>query len=113
MPKVFGGAVLSDFGSAVWGDQKRNNDAQPAVYRSPEVMLGTNWSYPIDIWNVGVLIWTLFQGHHMFYGMDPKQNRYLTRAHLAEVIGTLGPPPKDLLERGRRTSEFFDKDGTC
>ncbi len=55
-PKEYGGLVLSDFGAAVWGDLKRSHDAQPAVYRSPEVMLETKWSYPVDIWNVGVLV---------------------------------------------------------
>lgn len=48
--------MLSDFGSAVRGDQRRNHDAQPNVYRSPEVMLKVNWSYPVDIWNVGVMV---------------------------------------------------------
>ncbi|KAK7429441.1 hypothetical protein QQZ08_004033 [Neonectria magnoliae] len=55
LPRKFGGPVLSDFGAAVRGDLKRNHDAQPAVYRSPEVMLKTEWSYPVDIWNVGVM----------------------------------------------------------
>lgn len=54
MPRTFGRAVLSDFGSA--GDQRRNHDAQPNVYRSPEGMLKTEWSYPVDIWNVGVMV---------------------------------------------------------
>ncbi|TID02790.1 Serine/threonine-protein kinase SRPK [Colletotrichum higginsianum] len=54
-PKKFGDVVLGDFGAAVRGDRKRNHDAQPNVYRSPEVMLKTEWSYPIDIWNVGVM----------------------------------------------------------
>ena len=55
-PKIFGKALLSDFGSTVPGDQIRNHDAQPNVYRSPEVMLKVDWSYPVDIWNVGVMV---------------------------------------------------------
>ena len=55
-PRQFGQAVLSDYGSAVRGDERRNHDAQPNVYRSPEVMLETDWSYPADIWNVGVMV---------------------------------------------------------
>jgi hypothetical protein len=55
-PRKFGNVVLGDFGAAVRGDQKRNHDAQPNVYRSPEVMLKTEWSYPIDIWNVRVMV---------------------------------------------------------
>ncbi len=48
--------VLSDFGSAVRGDEKRSHDAQPNVYRCPEVMLKTEWSYPADIWNFGAMV---------------------------------------------------------
>ena len=55
-PRRFGKAQLSDFGAAVRGDQKRNHDAQPDVYRSPEVMLKIDWSYPVDIWNVGAMV---------------------------------------------------------
>ncbi|KAL1847409.1 hypothetical protein VTK73DRAFT_10348 [Phialemonium thermophilum] len=111
LPKEFGGVVLSDFGSAVRGDRKRNHDAQPDVYRSPEVMLKTEWSYPVDIWNVGVMIWDLFEGKHMFYGDDPDGRGYSTRAHLAEVVALLGPPPLDMIERGLRAREFSSEDG--
>ncbi|OAL75688.1 CMGC/SRPK protein kinase [Trichophyton violaceum] len=111
LPKVFGRAVLSDFGSAVRGDEKRNHDAQPNVYRSPEVMLKTDWSYPVDIWNVGAMVWDLFEGRHLFYGNDPDGKGYSTRAHLAEVMGFLGPPPLDMLQRGKRSHEFFTSDG--
>jgi serine/threonine-protein kinase SRPK3 len=48
----------------------------------------------------------------MFYGNDPDGKGYSTRAHLAEVVGTLGPPPLDLLKRGKRSQEFFTGDGT-
>ncbi|ODA79301.1 hypothetical protein RJ55_04894 [Drechmeria coniospora] len=107
----FGGPVLSDFGAAVRGDVKRNQDAQPAMYRAPEVMLQAEWSYPVDIWNVGAMIWDIFQGRHLFYGSDPDDGDYSTRAHLAEVIALLGPPPLDLLDRGQRSREFFTEDG--
>jgi serine/threonine protein kinase len=36
---------------------------------------------------------------------------YTTRAHLAGVIGMLGLPPLDLIQRGRRGKEFFTEDG--
>ncbi|OQE10811.1 hypothetical protein PENVUL_c003G02530 [Penicillium vulpinum] len=111
LPERFGRAVLSDFGSAVRGDEKRDYDAQPTIYRSPEVMLKTEWSYPVDIWNVGAMIWDLFEGKHMFLGMDPDGKGYSTRMHLAEVIGILGPPPLDFLKRGERARDFFTKDG--
>ncbi|KAI1501505.1 CMGC protein kinase [Biscogniauxia marginata] len=111
LPADFGGVVLSDFDSSVRGDRKRNHDAQPNVYRSPEVMLKVEWSYPVDIWSVGAMIWDLFEGKHLFYGDDPDGKGYSTRAHLAEVVGTLGPPPLDLLQCGVRSKEFFTEDG--
>ncbi|KAM5353688.1 hypothetical protein ACJ41O_000338 [Fusarium nematophilum] len=111
LPDDFGDVVLGDFGAAVRGDEKRNHDAQPNVYRSPEVMLMTEWSYPVDIWNVGVMIWDLYEGRHLFYGDDTEKQKYTTRAHLAELVGILGPPPLDLLKRGRRSMEFFTEDG--
>lgn len=58
-----------------------------------------------------IQIWDLFEGQHLFYGRDPKENKYLTRAHLAEMIALMGPPPLDLLKKGKRTAEFFDEDG--
>ncbi|GAB1316567.1 Serine/threonine-protein kinase SRPK [Madurella fahalii] len=111
LPRDFGGVVLSDFGAAVRRDVRRNHDAQPNVYRSPEVMLKTEWSYPVDIWNVGVMTWDIFEDKHMFYGNDPDGSGYKTRAHLAELIGMLGPPPLDLIKRGKRSPEFFTPDG--
>ena len=35
----------------------------------------------------------------------------MTRAHLADMIALLGPPPLELLKVGKRTSEFFDENG--
>ncbi|CAH0044611.1 unnamed protein product [Clonostachys solani] len=101
---------MSDFGAAVRGDLKRNHDAQPEVYRSPEVMLEVTWSYPIDIWNVGVMRWDIFEGKHLFHGIDPKDTAYSTRAHLEEVIGMLGMPPLDLIKVGSRSDEFLTDD---
>ena len=55
-PKKFGKALLCDFGSAVQGEEQRHHNAQPEIFRSPEVMLMADWSYPIDIWNVGAMV---------------------------------------------------------
>lgn len=54
----------------------------------------------------------LFQGKYMFYGNDSDGKGYSTCAHLAEVVGTLGWPPLDLLKQGKRKQEFFTEDST-
>jgi hypothetical protein len=47
----------------------------------------------------------------MFRGDNPDGKGYSTRAYLAEVMGALGPPPLDMLQRGKRSHEFFTDDG--
>jgi hypothetical protein len=59
----------------------------------------------------GAQIWDLYEDKHLFYGIDPTEKRYLTRAHLAELVAMVGPPPIDMLERGARSKEFFDDEG--
>ena len=39
VPKEIGAPVLCDFGSAVLGDRKHDEDVQPDIYRAPEVIL--------------------------------------------------------------------------
>ncbi|KAL8735011.1 MAG: hypothetical protein Q9166_001136 [cf. Caloplaca sp. 2 TL-2023] len=49
---------ISDFGSAAWGDSAKPNRhmIQPDYFRAPEVTLGAEWSYSVDIWTLGVLV---------------------------------------------------------
>ncbi|CAG8973431.1 hypothetical protein HYALB_00006457 [Hymenoscyphus albidus] len=111
MPKSIGEPVLCDFGNAADGTKVNNYDAYPDVYRCPEVMFGFPWSYSADIWNVGAMIWDIFEGKHLVSGQDPKKGRYMTRAHLRELISIIGPPPLELIKRGRRSAEWFDENG--
>lgn len=55
-PQRLAPPVVCDFGSAVLGDKEHDEDVQPDVYRSPEVILKVPWSYQIDIWNVGCMV---------------------------------------------------------
>ncbi|MCJ1281667.1 hypothetical protein MMC26_000988 [Xylographa opegraphella] len=60
-PKKARHPVLSDFGSARFGNAVNNDDIQPELYRAPEVILEMEWSYSVDIWN-GATAW--------IYGME-------------------------------------------
>ncbi|KAJ4253304.1 hypothetical protein NW762_010459 [Fusarium torreyae] len=111
LPKSWGAPVLCDFGSAVTGDVEHTEDVQPDIYRAPEVILEAPWSYPVDIWNTGCIIWDLFEGQHLFTGHDPKFQTYRSRAHLAEMVALLGPPPQTLLESGKLSQKFFTDTG--
>lgn len=125
-----GPPVLCDFGAAVFADRENITCVQPRVYRSPEVILDCPWDHKVDIWNVGCMVgpsrptmrsldlfdptiqaWNLFEGNLLFNAIDPEHLEYRGRAHLAEIIGVLGLPPKDLLSRGRISSKFFSDKG--
>ncbi|KAB8268022.1 kinase-like domain-containing protein [Aspergillus minisclerotigenes] len=111
IPGKLGAPVLCDFGSAMLGDVEHLEDVQPDIYRAPEVILEVPWSYSIDIWNVGCMIWNIFEGGSLFTGHDPEFQTYRSRAHLAEMINLLGPPPPSLLARGKQTHRFFSETG--
>ncbi|KAL2859893.1 kinase-like domain-containing protein [Aspergillus lucknowensis] len=94
IPEKVGFPVLCDFGSAVLGG-----------------ILEVLWSYSIDIWSVGCMIWDIFEGGSLFTGNDPEFQKYRSRAHLAEMINLLGPPPPSLLARTRQRQKFFSDVG--
>ncbi|KFY42398.1 hypothetical protein V494_02421 [Pseudogymnoascus sp. VKM F-4513 (FW-928)] len=92
IPSGIGVPVLCDFGSAVLGDQHHSKDIQPNIYRSPEV-------------------WDIYEGGSLFTGQDPEFQKYRSRAHLAEMINLLGPPPTSLLAQAALRDKFFSADG--
>ncbi|EFE38971.1 hypothetical protein TRV_06334 [Trichophyton verrucosum HKI 0517] len=49
-----GPMLLSDFGEARLGPGPHPGDIMPLEYRAPETLLYVTWSYPVDIWSVGL-----------------------------------------------------------
>ncbi|KAK2745268.1 hypothetical protein FQN57_003963 [Myotisia sp. PD_48] len=108
-----GGIEIIDFDTSVWGNIPQSGCIQTEVYRAPEVILDTGFTYSADIWSLGVMLWDLLEGHTLFQGVDPlKIDGYDDQKHLAYITSLLGQPPKDLLMKGKRTSMFYDPDGT-
>jgi hypothetical protein len=60
---------------------------------------------------VFIQIWDLFEGCHLFAGIDTEHQRYRSRAHLAEMVALLENPPQDLLDIGKSSSKFFTDEG--
>ncbi|KAF2769192.1 putative serine/threonine protein kinase [Teratosphaeria nubilosa] len=102
--------VLCDFGEARFGKESYTDDIQPFAYRAPEVILEIPWSYEVDIWNVGVMIWDLFENRSLFRARDPN-GEHSTPHHLAEMIAILGPPPLEYLQRSSESAKYFEPDG--
>ena len=90
LPTKFGLPVLADLSAAVKGEKARDDIAQPDLYRAPEVMLKASWSYPVDIWNVGVMvqIFLPFESSEVKLTTDRSGTSWRTRASsLAEMVG--------------------------
>lgn len=51
-----GPMLLSDFGEARIGPGPHEGDIMPLEYRAPETLLYVGWSYPVDIWSVGLTV---------------------------------------------------------
>ena len=55
-------------------------------------------------------MWDLLEDRPLFRAQDSASG-YDPQAHLAEMMTILGPPPRDLLKKGRKTSLYFDANG--
>ncbi|KFY48078.1 hypothetical protein V496_10330 [Pseudogymnoascus sp. VKM F-4515 (FW-2607)] len=96
--------ILADMGMAVFGETEYSHIIQPIPYRAPEVILGMKWKESVDIWNIGVLVWELLCGEHLF-GKDNEQEA------LAKMIRYLGLPPVEFLKRSDVHLQYFDEQG--
>ncbi|RMY84617.1 hypothetical protein D0864_07513 [Hortaea werneckii] len=113
LPKdaLWGQPVLCDFGEVRIGPGPHRDLIQPDLYRAPEVLFEMGWDSSADIWNVGVMIWDLFQGRHLFHALDEDEEVSATH-HIAEMMAYIGtPPPLGYLQRSQVTSRVFDEKG--
>lgn len=104
---------LTDFGLAVRGNVANNHDIQPREYTAPEVMLKAGWSYPADIWNLGLVLWELLGDINLLSGRVPGHCKFSNNTRWAQMIRLMGPPPSELLARADREalSKFYDNQG--
>lgn len=107
VPRTNGQPILSDMGSARFGQQTFIGDIMPDVYRAPEVILGMEWSSKVDLWSVGVMvsfcpartvhvsgelltsiqIWDLLEGKRLFHAK--KDGVLDDEQHLAEMVSLM------------------------
>ncbi|KAM4067240.1 kinase [Hirsutella rhossiliensis] len=102
---------LADFGTASWIDKHLTEWIQPQMLRAPEVILGADWDYRVDIWNLGLIIWELSEGRLLFDGTWTSNDLYTPEAHLAQITAVFGGIPRRLLDRSKNRHRYFDADG--
>ncbi|EEH04793.1 protein kinase [Histoplasma capsulatum G186AR] len=105
---------IVDFDQSVRGDKPNSGCIQAEVYRPPEVILDAGYSYSADIWSLGVMLWDIIEDRKLFENVySVATDEYDEAGHLAHIAALLGSPPKDLLDRGKRTHLFYGPEGIC
>ncbi|XP_056589052.1 SRSF protein kinase 3 isoform X1 [Triplophysa dalaica] len=101
---------IADLGSSCWTYKHFCQEIQTRQYRSLEVLLGSEYGPPADIWSVACLAFELVTGDSLF---EPKKgdNFTLEEDHLAHVIELLGNIPASVALSGKFSFEYFDRKG--
>ncbi|KLJ11663.1 hypothetical protein EMPG_09662 [Blastomyces silverae] len=111
-PQLGGVPILTDFGQMRLAEEGGNREwCMPDIYRAPEVLLKLPFSFPVDMWSIGVMTLELMEGKNVFDPIDRVNNQYVLPLALAQYIGFLGPPPLELIRQSPLFSTYFDENG--
>ena len=84
---------IIDFGSSNFIYDVSSSYIQSRSYRAPEVIMGCNYDYKIDIWSLGCILAELYSKTVLFMSDS-------VHSLLARVIGIIGPIPEWMYEKG-------------
>nr|NP_001074138.1 SRSF protein kinase 1b [Danio rerio]AAI29461.1 Serine/arginine-rich protein specific kinase 1b [Danio rerio] len=101
---------IADLGNACWVHKHFTDDIQTRQYRSLEVLIGTGYGTPADIWSTACMAFELATGDYLF---EPHSGEDYSRDedHIALIIELLGKIPRKLVMNGKYSKEFFTKKG--
>ncbi|EIW52769.1 kinase-like protein [Trametes versicolor FP-101664 SS1] len=96
---------LIDYDSAIRAKDIRADTpiCTPTELRAPEMLLGHAWSYPVEVWAVGCLIFYLLT-HETVFPTD-------TEDLLPFIYDYLGPFPEDFVRRCTKGRKCIDRNG--
>eukprot|EP00929_Paragymnodinium_shiwhaense_P118222 TRINITY_DN9014_c0_g1_i1.p1 TRINITY_DN9014_c0_g1~~TRINITY_DN9014_c0_g1_i1.p1 ORF type:complete len:641 (-),score=164.82 TRINITY_DN9014_c0_g1_i1:354-2276(-) len=101
---------VADLGNACWVEKHFSDDIQTRQYRSPETIINAGYDTSADMWSLACMLFELTTGDYLF---DPKSSEEYPRDedHLALFTELLGPMPKALIARGKRSMTYFNRRG--
>ncbi|KAG7471987.1 hypothetical protein MATL_G00103780 [Megalops atlanticus] len=101
---------IADLGSSCWVYKHFSDEIQTRQYRSLEVLLGSEYGPPADIWSVACMAFELVTGEPLF---EPKAGKTfsLEEDHLAHIIELLGKIPSSVVLSGKYSAEYFNRRG--
>ncbi|KAH8289633.1 hypothetical protein KR054_008461 [Drosophila jambulina] len=103
---------IADMGNACWFNHHFTDDIQTREYRAPEVILGAGYNEKADIWSAACLFWELATGDYLFNPQERRGRATLDETHIASIIETCGPIPKELIVAGSIAHNFIRSNGT-
>ncbi|CAB1330211.1 unnamed protein product [Coregonus sp. 'balchen'] len=85
-------------------------EIQTRQYRSLEVLLGSDYGPPADIWSVACMAFELVTGDSLF---EPRAGKTfsLEEDHIAHIIELLGKIPAAVALSGKYSIEYFNRRG--
>ncbi|XP_031650607.1 SRSF protein kinase 3 [Oncorhynchus kisutch] len=101
---------IADLGNACWVHKHFTEDIQTRQYRSLEVLIGSGYNTPADIWSTACMAFELATGDYLF---EPHSGEDYSRDedHIALIIELLGQVPRKLITAGKYSKDFFTKKG--
>ncbi|KAH8244711.1 hypothetical protein KR038_000396, partial [Drosophila bunnanda] len=103
---------IADMGNACWFDHHFTDDIQTREYRAPEVILSAGYNEKADIWSAACLFWELATGDYLFNPQEGHGRATLDETHIASIIETCGPIPKELIATCSIRHGFLRSNGT-
>jgi len=102
---------ICDMGNGCWTYHHFTPEIQTRQYRSPEVIIGADYSTAADVWSFACTIFEMLTGDFLF---DPRkgQNYDKDDDHLAQMMELLGPMPINMALAGKHSARFFDRRGS-
>ncbi|KAM3914621.1 SRSF protein kinase 3-like [Leptodactylus fuscus] len=104
------GVKIADLGSACWTYKSFSEEIQTQQYRALEVLLGSGYSTPADIWSTACMAYEIATSYYLF---EPQAAESFSRNddHIACIIELLGRIPPKIAFSGKNSSKFFNKQG--
>ena len=99
---------FTNLGSACELSENCIREIQTINYRSPEILLRMNYSFKIDIWSFGCLLFELVTGYNLFEPIKGKKYRKEDDL-LAQMIEFLGDFDKEFVLKSEVGRNYFDE----
>ncbi|XP_046840761.1 SRSF protein kinase 3-like [Xenia sp. Carnegie-2017] len=101
---------IADLGNACWVDHHFTDEIQTRQYRSIEVLVGSSYGPPADIWSTACMAFELLTGDYLF---EPHSGDSYSRDedHIAHIMELLGKIPKNIALGGKYSCDMFNRKG--